>query len=174
MNEQLQKSQLGIYVASSFDCAFYNNVIHMLRYEGYKPYNWKDNPEANTEELKCKTPADFIKQYNHNNLYYPYKRDKDALDKADVGILVLPSNKSAHLEAGYLIGRIKPLCIYIDESLREPDFKVEVMYKLTSYIFNNINKVRQFIDNVYYYKLYHPYDGMFNNLFESLKESKIN
>jgi nucleoside 2-deoxyribosyltransferase len=54
-----------------------------------------------------------------------YRFDKDALDWCDTRVLLLPCGRSAHLEAGYAIGRQKPTFIVLDET-----FEPELMYLL--------------------------------------------
>ncbi len=53
-----------------------------------------------------------------------FKCDKMGLDWADTIVLVLPSGRSAHLEAGYAVGRGKDLVIYG----QLPDGEFDVMY----------------------------------------------
>ena len=55
-----------------------------------------------------------------------YGRDKAALDWCDTCVLLLPSGRSAHLEAGYAIGQGKRTIIY----LRPEKFEPELMYLL--------------------------------------------
>lgn len=58
--------------------------------------------------------------------------DKHHLDRATVGVLVLPAGKSAHLELGYLIGQGKPGYILMDG---EPE-RYDVMYKFATVVFS--------------------------------------
>jgi len=54
-----------------------------------------------------------------------FQFDKDHLDRAETGVLLLPSGKSGHLELGYLIGRgCRSYIIYPEEPKR-----FDVMYK---------------------------------------------
>jgi nucleoside 2-deoxyribosyltransferase len=41
--------------------------------------------------------------------------DKRHIDDADIGVLIYPAGKSAHLELGYMIGQGKPGYIFIPE-----------------------------------------------------------
>lgn len=59
--------------------------------------------------------------------------DKHHLDSCDVGVLVLPAGKSAHLELGYLIGQGKAAYILYDQ---EPD-RWDVMYKFATGVFTD-------------------------------------
>jgi len=63
-----------------------------------------------------------------------YLYDKSHLDSSDVGVLMLPAGKSGHLEAGYLIGRGKPVFIIGPEPER-----YDVMYNFAWGFFNDLN-----------------------------------
>lgn len=57
-----------------------------------------------------------------------FEYDRHHLDRASVGVLLLPAGKSGHLEAGYLIGQGKPLYIVLDD---EPK-RFDVMYNFAA------------------------------------------
>lgn len=59
--------------------------------------------------------------------------DRLHLNRSDGGILVLPSGRSCHLEAGYLVGQDKPLFILLTE---EPD-RYDIMYNFASKVCRN-------------------------------------
>src|ERR1700687_5702477 len=44
-----------------------------------------------------------------------YEYDKYHLDRADIGVLLLPAGKSGHLELGYLIGRERHCYVLFDK-----------------------------------------------------------
>jgi nucleoside 2-deoxyribosyltransferase len=54
-----------------------------------------------------------------------FASDWCAMEWADTGVLVLPSGRSAHLEAGYFVGAGKPLYIVMLEA-QQP----ELMYRM--------------------------------------------
>lgn len=54
--------------------------------------------------------------------------DERHLNRADVGVLVMPAGKSCHLELGYMIGRGKKGYILMD---KEPE-RYDVMYKFAT------------------------------------------
>ena len=58
-----------------------------------------------------------------------FNQDCEALQRADACILLLPSGRSAHLEAGWCMGQGKPTAVYAPEPI-EP----ELMYLLASHI----------------------------------------
>ena len=59
--------------------------------------------------------------------------DKHHLDRASVGVLVMPAGKSCHLELGYLAGQGKPCYVLFD---KEPE-RVDIMYNFATNIFFN-------------------------------------
>jgi len=63
-----------------------------------------------------------------------FEEDKKWLDWADVCLLVLPSGKSAHLEAGYAKGQGKLLIIWQNEF---PKGEFDVMYGFADLITNS-------------------------------------
>lgn len=70
-----------------------------------------------------------------------YQYDKEHLDRAGVGVLLLPAGKSGHLELGYLIGQGKPGYILLEG---EPE-RFDVMYNFASGVFTNLSDLLKVI-----------------------------
>ena len=66
---------------------------------------------------------------------HTFEYDKQHLDRADVGVMVMPAGKSAHLELGYLRGQGKPAYIYMPE---EPE-RWDVMALFATDVFIKVN-----------------------------------
>jgi nucleoside 2-deoxyribosyltransferase len=66
------------------------------------------------------TPTMWRDALNHGPAQAAFASDKVALDRCDCGILVLPSGRSAHLEAGYLAGKGVPVLTFAEMSI-EPE-----------------------------------------------------
>jgi hypothetical protein len=124
-----------IYVASSWRNKYQENVVKLLRENGHEVYDFKNpNPEdPNNNGFRWSaidpdwlnwTPERFKEVLNHPIAIRGYKSDKDAIDWCDMGILVLPCGRSAHLEAGWIGGSKKRVAVYMPE-LPEP----ELMYR---------------------------------------------
>jgi hypothetical protein len=122
-----------IYVASSWRNEYQQGVVRQLREAGHEVYDFR-NPAPGEKgfawsdidpEWKSWTPAQFREALKHPIAVQGYKRDRDAMEWADTCVLVLPSGKSAHLEAGWMAGAGAITCVYVPE-LPEP----ELMYKL--------------------------------------------
>jgi hypothetical protein len=67
----------------------------------------------------------------------------NALEKADVTVLVLPCGRSAHLELGYAVGASRFTVVLLDDPMSEP----ELMYLMCSKICVSIEEVVAEISN---------------------------
>ena len=67
--------------------------------------------------------------------------DKEHLDSSGIGVLVLPSGKSCHLELGYLIGQGKPGYVLMDN----PD-RWDVMYQFATGIAFNMDELMEMLN----------------------------
>ena len=63
--------------------------------------------------------------------------DHHHLNRADIGLLVLPAGKSGHLELGYLIGQGKPGYVLFDAVPERWD----VMYQFATNVFFNLEEL---------------------------------
>jgi hypothetical protein len=90
---------------------------------------------VNEDWLKW-NPSQFISDLysGHQAIERGYSFDKNALDWADICVLVLPCGRSAHLEAGYAIGRGKKTLFFLHPDKFEP----ELMYRLGDGCVTNI------------------------------------
>lgn len=112
--------KLKIYVASSWRNPVQQDVVSILRKEGFDVYDFK-NPAVGDYgfawvETGIHSDPVFLDDLK-NALNTPtaragFNNDADAMNWADVCVLVLPCGRSAHLEAGWFMGRNKPVVIY--------------------------------------------------------------
>lgn len=125
-----------IYVASSWRNTYQPGVVEALRSEGHAVYDFR-HPRPNesgfswreTDPAWSMGDAPDVDTYRRM-LAHPIARrgfeaDRQGMMRATVGVLVLPSGRSAHLEAGWLIGAGRPVVVYVPEPI-EP----ELMYLL--------------------------------------------
>jgi nucleoside 2-deoxyribosyltransferase len=125
----------NIYLASSWANECQPAVLSALREAGFSVYNFK-HPAlgqhgfswSEIEEDWHPSPADFIRDLDHPAAKRGFALDFDTLAQADAGVLLLPCGRSAHLEAGYIVGATKPLFILLDRE----NFRVELMYKMAT------------------------------------------
>ncbi len=124
-----------IYVASSWRNTIQPSVVGTLREDGHEVYDFR-NPapgnkgfawsEIDREWLGWKPEVFAELLHTHPVAAAGFALDKEALDWCDTCILVLPSGRSAHLEAGYTAGQGKDTYILLHEDKFEP----ELMYLL--------------------------------------------
>lgn len=127
-----------VYIASSWRNQRIDGVIAVLKEIGQDYYDFRD-PKAsfdwadidkNWESWNCK---DFLKARKHPLAIKGFKQDKDALEKCDSLILVLPCGNSAHIELGYAIA--KGLKTYV---LWEEGSRPDLMYGFVDNIFPDL------------------------------------
>ncbi|MGI6254226.1 MAG: hypothetical protein ACOYJZ_01205 [Acutalibacter sp.] len=134
---------MKIYVASSWRNDIQPHVVKALRDAGHEVYDFKNPAPGNNgfqwSEIDPKwqhwTAGQFREQLSHPIAENGFGFDMKALESSEACVLVLPSGRSAHLEAGYSIGAGKPTVILLENG--EP----ELMYKMTPYICLSIPEV---------------------------------
>ena len=122
-----------VYVASSWRNQYFPEVVKRLREAGHEVYDFRNPPHGGAgfhwTDIDPNAPDWTYAQYAEG-LHHPlaerqFQADIDALTWADTCVLVLPSGRSAHTEAGWMAGAGKRVVAYIPEMV-EP----ELMYKL--------------------------------------------
>lgn len=139
---------MKIYVASSWRNSWQAHVVALLRRAGHHVYDFKDglggfewedidpNWENWDERQAREALADGL-------CAGAFSLDYEAMKWADAFVLLLPCNRSAHLEAGWAIGRGKPTVIYIPEP-SEP----ELMYLLADAVVVSEGELLQWVARV--------------------------
>lgn len=131
----------AIYLASSWRNALQPEVLDRLRLEGHRVYDFRNpgdswrHPRAGDDSggfrwsdidpaWEAWSPWSFTQALDTHTAAEGFANDRSAMESADVGVLLLPCGRSAHLEAGYFAGHPdKSLHILVPE-LPEP----ELMY----------------------------------------------
>lgn len=138
---------MRIYVASSWRNKYQQEVVLLLRGMGHEVYDFKGagdgwgmsgggpggfswsevDPEWHNwpEEIPR-----YIQGLKHPRAIEGFKRDMDALVRADVCVLVNPCGQSAHAELGFACGSGKPSVVYCP-AIREPDLMVSMAALVT-------------------------------------------
>ena len=123
---------MRVYVASSWRNKQQPHVVSGLRHFGHIVYDFR-HPRPHDDgfhwseidsDWKTWSPSEFITALSHPLAIRGFDADFAAMEDADVGLLVMPCGRSAHLEAGYFVGAGKPLVIAL--AAGEP----ELMYKM--------------------------------------------
>lgn len=122
-----------IYIASSWRNLSQPRIVALLRSEGHDVYDFM-NPTIDDrgfhwsqidEEWQTWTPAAYRESLTHPIVQWGFRYDMDALEEADIVVLLLPSGRSAHVEAAYHRGQDGIVIVHMPEHC-EP----ELMYKL--------------------------------------------
>ena len=134
-----------IYVASSWRNPYYPEVVKTLREAGHEVYDFRNPPHGGNGFRWTDIDAEAFQwsfdQYaqglTHPLAERQFAADLEALEWADTCVLVLPSGRSAHTEAGWLAGRGRRVVVYIPEMV-EP----ELMYKLFDRVVDTLDDLR--------------------------------
>lgn len=128
---------MKIYVASSWRNDHQQAVVALLRSMGHTVYDFMAPPgrtgfswaqiDSSWEDWSTSM---YRAALEHPVAIAGFKSDFDAMMWADCCVLVLPSGRSAHIEAGYMKGAGKQVFVY-SATYQEP----ELMYKLYDGIF---------------------------------------
>ncbi len=136
---------LNIYVASSQRNQIQPAVIQALRANGHTVYDYKQPAPGESgfafsaidPNWQSWTGDTYRAGLEHALAQQGFDRDFRGMQDADAFVLVLPCGRSAHLEAGWAIGRGLPLCVLLDGE-SEPD----LMYKLANKLVDSIEEVQ--------------------------------
>jgi hypothetical protein len=109
-----------IYLASSWRNAEQPFLVRQLRAAGHEVYDFRNPAPGNTgfhwSEIDPQyhhwTPQQYREALAHPIAQSGWYLDQSAMDWADTCVLLLPSGKSAHIEAGYMAGEGKDVFIY--------------------------------------------------------------
>ena len=133
-----------IYVASSWRNKYFPEVVTRLREAGHEVYDFRNPPHGGAgfhwtdvdPDAPNWTYAQYAEGLHHPLAERQFQADIDALTWADTCVLVLPSGRSAHTEAGWMAGAGKRVIAYIPEML-EP----ELMYKLFDAVAGSLDEL---------------------------------
>ncbi len=130
-----------IYIATSWKNPHYQYLRNSLIVRGYEVYDFKDpkyemywgDIDPNWESW---TISEFRESLATSTADDSFQADMNGLREADVVVLLLPSNRSAHSEAGWHRGRGRPVYILSYEPI-----KPELMYKMYTGICQNLQEL---------------------------------
>lgn len=137
-----------IYLASSWRNERQPVVLDALRTFGHEVYDFRNPEPGNTgfqwseidPNWKRWTREQYIDALAHPIATAGFNLDFGAMQWADTGVLLLPSGRSAHIEAGYFVGARKSLHILLTEE-QEP----ELMYLMASSISRSIAELAHWL-----------------------------
>lgn len=144
-----------IYVASSWRNQYQQEAVNTLRSLGHEVYDFR-NPSGRTgfqwsevdPNWQNWTTEQYRKALNHPVAVAGFNSDFNAMQWADICVMVLPCGHSANTEAGWMAGAGKRVFVYSPEK-QEP----ELMYKIYERVLCNIDElIEQFKNKSYDYK----------------------
>lgn len=128
---------MKIYVATSWKNVHCTAVVDALRAEGHEVYDFREAgfawSQAGVSAHKEMTSDEMNQALTHPVAIDGYNRDMLHLEQCDLCVLVLPSGKSAHLEAGYASGEDKFVIVYSPGPMTP-----ELMYKMTEGVVSSL------------------------------------
>jgi len=137
-----------IYLASSWKNPFVGDIVDCLEQWAIPYYNFKDDkgfhwsevdPEFHYHESSL-TFERYLMMISHPRAEEGFERDFDHLKSASALVLILPCNRSAHLELGYACGSGIPTAIYFKH---ERVVTPELMYKMVGLLTKDIDTLMQ-------------------------------
>ncbi len=138
-----------IYVASSWRNTFQPEVVRSLREAGHEVYDFRNPPHGKggfkwasiDSEWENWSTREYISNLKHPVSESGFKSDLDAMEWAEVCVLVLPCGRSAHAEAGWMQGSGRKTIVYIPEK-QEP----ELMYKLFDLVTDEMSEIIEYLN----------------------------
>lgn len=131
-----------IYVASSwrnFDRV--KEVVKTLRALNHEVFDFTEIPfnyEAVDANWQKWTPRQYVNSFTLDSVKAGFDRDRAALEWCDTVLLVLPSGRSAHLEAGFVAGAGKEAYCFMPLP-QEP----ELMYGVFKEIILDVSRLKE-------------------------------
>ncbi len=136
-----------VYVASSWRNQKQPEVVQAIRAAGHQVYDFR-NPKDHSYEpdqgfhwsdidpsWESWSPQEFARSLDHPLAEAGFRSDFEALEQADLVVLVMPCGRSAHLELGYAVGAGKPTIILLSNG--EP----ELMYKMVTALVTSLEEL---------------------------------
>ena len=137
---------MRIYLATSWRNKEQPGVVTILRSLGHECYDFRNPKDGDVgfawqeidPDYGSWTNGDYIDALNSQEAGRGFAHDWGAMRRAEVCVLLLPSGRSAHIEAGYFVGAGKPLHIVLPENERVIP---ELMYKMADRVHKDISSL---------------------------------
>ena len=130
---------MKLYIASSWENARYPLVVNRLRQCGHDVFDFKNSQGATGRRVEEEFVGSDQNQFlAHQDVKVVFKRDFRAMEAAGACILVLPSGRSSHLEAGWFVGKGKPCFILLDPVIITP---LELMYGMATVVTKELGHI---------------------------------
>ena len=151
-----------VYVASSWRNKHYPDVVSALTIAGYEVHDWRD-PKATPQfdwttlgmgDFPTWGPEEYRDALSAYTVQEGFGAEYRALLAADCCVLVLPAGASAHMVAGWAMGRGLPLLVLIPD-IDEITTGPELMYLMADYsvdtsgLFSDIPELVDFMREIF-------------------------
>lgn len=138
-----------IYIIGSLRNPEIPNIGHKLRGAGFEAFDdwWSASEDADDwlRDYYKDRGCDYRQTIRSYAAQHIFNFDLHHLQRADVGLLVMPAGKSGHLELGYMRGLGKP-CYVLFDSVPE---RVDIMYQFAEEVFFNVDECVSYLKNKY-------------------------
>ncbi len=147
-----------VYVASSWRNKYHKDVVEFLRKTESSVYDFKHPDETEKQgfywaeidkDWQNWSISKFLLELDNQKAVDGFNKHLSAMLSAQLFVLVLPCNRSAHLEFGWALGAGKMGIIYMPEQM-EP----ELMYKLCNNVAINLDELGTLADRAFNKTLY--------------------
>ena len=151
---------MRFYAASSWRNPTHPAVVAALRAEGHEVYDfrhpegeeshgfhWRDCYQADdlerdeTGNAVASTADAYLAAIEHPLALAGFGADFGAMHSCDACVLVLPSGRSSHLEAGWFVGQHQPVAVLLTDPLLP-----ELMYRMFSLLTPRLAEVVAWAD----------------------------
>ena len=149
---------MNIYVASSWRNTYQPDVVFLLRSDGHRVYDFKEDGDgwgegnhgpggfswSEVDPAWQSWPDDiprYLEGLQHPRAIEGFYRDMDALRAADACVMVMPCGPSASMEMGWAVGANRHVYVYIP-GMREPD----LMVKMADLVTDDISEIRKLLN----------------------------
>jgi len=150
---KVSRSPGYVYVASSWRNNFHGEVVATLHNAGIEAYDFKTVPtafswdhvglaHANGLTTRNPTLAEYFTGIEHPRALEGFNSDFNAMQRADAVVLVLPCNRSAHLELGWAVGQGKRTAVVFDN---EDDVVPELMYRMVDFMTSSLTDLLRWL-----------------------------
>ena len=137
---------MKVYAASSWRNPYFDDIRQKMEEAGHEVYDFKCDSHFQWSEIDENwnnwTPGEYLPMLDHELAVTGFENDLQAMCWAEVCVLILPSGRSSHLEAGWFIGQDKPVIIL----LHEDGFEPELMYKMTHHVVTEYKQVLELLE----------------------------